>query len=205
MQKSESVLDNLWGGFDKHIKEHCSRHIVNAWEHLWPRKEDLSRTQDWEDAEVAPLVGGLGAVNLNFGHEENMSRSITPQPPKKKSKKKKRSKGPSIELRAHRRSATRPSRRRPHAARGAAHHRQQTSMGCLPRYTFFCPSRQKKFARIRRQDLLHATTSLGFNMTTPFGSVRRVELGEKAKSAGLRGTHDGQHPQKCEVTVVRCF
>lgn len=39
---------------------------------------------------MAPLVGGLGAVNLNFGHEENMSRSITPQPPKKKSKKKKR-------------------------------------------------------------------------------------------------------------------
>lgn len=89
MQNPESALENFWAGFDKHIKEHCSKHIVEPWERLWPRKESLTRTQDWKD-DLAPLVGGLGAVNLEFGHEENMSRSIRRQPPKQKSKKTKR-------------------------------------------------------------------------------------------------------------------
>lgn len=44
MLKSESVLDNFWADFDKHIKEHCSRHIVEPWERLWPREEELKRT-----------------------------------------------------------------------------------------------------------------------------------------------------------------
>lgn len=34
MQNSESALDNFWAGFDKHIKEHCSKHIVEPWERL---------------------------------------------------------------------------------------------------------------------------------------------------------------------------
>lgn len=155
-------------------------------------------------------------------------------------------KAPSIELRVHRRSATRPSRRRPHAARETAaeeerlkNKKKRKPQASTSEHTedpqpdqaddnptqseklcitvnkrawdvfqdalFLVSTKGKKPKQIPWADFVHAMTSLGFNMMTIFGSVRRFEPGEKAKPAGLRGAHDGQNPQQGEVTVVRCF
>lgn len=251
MQNSESALDNFWAGFDKHIKEHCSKHIVEPWERLWPRKESLTRTQDWKD-DLAPLVGGLGAVNLEFGHEENMSRSITRQapkqkskktkskpqasssentedpqpdqadddhtqpemlPPKKKSKKKKKKRTPQAS------STERTEDPQPYQVDGDRTQSDQADDGrtqpeklqitvnkrawdVFQDALFSGSTKEKKPKQIPWTDFVHAMTSLGFNMKTLFGSVRRFEPGEKAKSAGLERSINFHEPHGNDVKLT---
>lgn len=183
MQRSESFLDKFWFEFDKHVSEHCSPHVFDIWQSLWPRKEDLRRTKDWKDTETAPLVDRLAAVNVSFGHEEKAPASNVPQAPKKKSKKKKRkAEVPGPE------NIEEPQ---PNEA-------EDTTQPGKPIITvskrawqvfhdslWFVPEAKKKPVEIRWQDFPDAMTSLEFNAAKMFGSVWRFEPGERAQSARL--------------------
>lgn len=183
MQDSESVLDTFWDDFDKHVKGHCSKHIVDAWESLWPRQEDLRRTQDWTNSEAASLCSGFEAVNLNFGHTETKSGG---QPLEKKSKKKKRkAQAPSSE------DTENP---RPDEADDGPAQPEKIKIAVSKRaWEVFnsgllsVPENKGKAAQLRWQDFLLAMTSLGFSATQVFGSVWSFSPGEKAQSARLRG------------------
>lgn len=82
MKSSESTLDNFWDSFDRHVNDNCPQHIIEDWELLWPRKEDLKRTEDWASTQTTGSV-----FNLKFGHEEEVATSKTPQLPKMDKKK----------------------------------------------------------------------------------------------------------------------
>lgn len=193
MQNSELALDNFWDEFDKHVKKHCSQHCFDVWESLWPQKEDLRRTEDWKDAETAPLVGRLAAVNLDFGHEEKAPATEVARPPKKKSKKKKR--------KAQVPESENIQDARPNEAEDDTTQPEKPRISVSKRAwevfhdgLWFVPKEKKKPAELRWQDFLHAMTSLGFNATKMFGSVWRFEAGERAQSAGLERSINFHEP-----------
>ncbi|KAI7779002.1 hypothetical protein LA080_001432 [Diaporthe eres] len=179
---------------DQHVDEHCSPHIVEVWKSLWPRKEDLRRTQDWKDTETAPLVGHLAAVNLSFGDEEKAPASEVPRPSKKSKKKKRKAQIPepgNIEDPRPNRDedgTTQPEKPRISVSKRA--------WEVFHDGLWFVPKEKKKPAELRWQDFLHATTSLGFNATKMFGSVWRFEAGERAQSAGLERSINFHEPHE---------
>lgn len=71
MQQSESNLDKFWDDFDKHVKKHCPKYLVECWEEYWPQKGDLKRTQAqyWTHIEMNSIISGLNAVSFGFGSE----------------------------------------------------------------------------------------------------------------------------------------
>lgn len=189
MQKSESTLDNFWSDFDKHIKKHCLQDIIDAWDTLWPGQEDLKRTQDWAQAEAAPLVSGLGAVNLSFGHEEKVPASDVAQLAKKKSKKKKRKA----------QAPTPQDTENPHPEADNGPIQPEVKIIVSKRAwevfhsgLFVAPESKRKSAELRWQDFLVAMTALGFRAHKMFGSVWRFDPGEKAQCARLRGVSASQ-------------
>lgn len=182
MQRSESALDNFWNEFDKHVNEHCSLDIAEVWDSLWPRKEDLRRTNDSVDAgpdtEMAPMVSGFGAFNLGFGHEEKALATKVARPPKKSKKKKRKAQVPEPE------NIEDP---RPNDAEDGSTQPEKPSISIGKRAwqvfhdgLWYVPKEKEKPAELRRQDFLNAMASLGFSATEMFGSVWRFDPGEGA-------------------------
>ncbi|KAG6357176.1 hypothetical protein INS49_015054 [Diaporthe citri] len=199
MQRPELALDKFWDELDKYVKKHCSEDCFDAWQSQWPRREDLKRTKDWGDAETAPLVGRLAAVNLNLGHEEKAPATEVARPSKKSKKKKRKAPVPESE------NIEDP---RPNEAEDDTTQPKKPSISISKRAwqvfhdgLSFVPKEKKKPAELRWQDFLHAMTSLGFSATKMFGSVWRFDPGERH---GLQGSEEPKAKLQPRELLDKC-